>query len=223
MDSLDARPGRRWPLAAALVLLLLAGCSVTGGESAPTGSGDPGPTADAGPYMPPLDAGDPLPALEPGGWVNGPPPAADAPGVKLLVVDAWAHWCPFCRLAAPGLVRVHKKYADRGVVFVSVTNMTRLSVETYVKEYGITWPNGYLLPGKGMAALHVSSGQEKPRGYEIAPTVYLAGPDGRVRWSDRQGRFRHADVKDWERDLDAAIEAALAPPPDAPADQPDKR
>ena len=32
-------------------------------------------------------------------------------------------------------------------------------------------------------------------GYEIAPTLYLIGPDGIVRWTDQQARYRHTDPK----------------------------
>lgn len=161
-----------------------------------------------------LAVGDRLPPLTAQGWHNGPPPAADAPGVKLLVVDVWAAWCPLCREVAPGLVRLQARYADRGVKFVSLSNMAGPAVQDFVNEFSVSWPSGYGAPAETVAALGVSSGLPTP-GYEITPTVYLVGPDGRVRWSDQRGRYRHVQRDTWERNLDEAIRAALAGP--APA------
>jgi thiol-disulfide isomerase/thioredoxin len=182
---------------------------------------EPEPTVDAAsppegppppvPATPPLSPGDRLPPLTAAGWVNGPPPSLGAPGVRLLLVDLWGHWCPYCRFGAPELVRLHQKFAGRQVAFVSLTDMGRRPVTAFVEQFAVPWPSGYGAPAETVVALGAGSGMSTP-GYGVAPTVYLVGTDGRVRWTDNQGRFHHAASEAWGRELEAAIEAALAAP-----------
>jgi len=40
---------------------------------------------------------------------------------QYIVVDTWATWCIPCRQEFPELVALHRKYADKGVVVMSVT------------------------------------------------------------------------------------------------------
>lgn len=40
---------------------------------------------------------------------------------KVVMVDFWATWCPPCRKQFPHTVELAKKYADRGLVAVSVS------------------------------------------------------------------------------------------------------
>jgi thiol-disulfide isomerase/thioredoxin len=190
------------------LLILLAGCS-------PQPVGRPAP--EPPPFTPQpiagaLDVGDTLPALQAAGWVHGPPPARDSAGVKLMLVDVWAQWCPHCREGAPGLLRLHKKYADRGVAFVGISNMSKEAIELFVESCSIPWANGYNMPAELLPLFGASTG-ERLEGYAIAPVVYLIGPDGKIKWHDKQARFRHKKVNIWEEELDAAIEAALAANP----------
>jgi thiol-disulfide isomerase/thioredoxin len=157
----------------------------------------------------PLVAGDLLPALPAQGWINGSPPTFPMQKERLLVVDLWAQWCPYCRFSAPYLVRLYEKYSGRGVAFVSLTNMPRDTVEAFIKEHKVPWPNAYGVGMATIAAMGATNAMPTP-GYEVAPTLYLVGPDGRIRWCDRQGRYRHTEPKKWAGEVEEAIEAALA-------------
>jgi thiol-disulfide isomerase/thioredoxin len=160
----------------------------------------------------PLVIGDRMPKLEAEGWLNGDPPAPDAPGVRLVVVDAWGIWCPFCALTAPGQARLQNKYADQGVVFVSITNLEREVVEHYIGKHSVTWSNGYGASAQMIAALGAGSGMPGPSDYEVAPTLYLVGPDGRIRWVDGRGRAHFQEPSEWEKLVDDAIKDALTTP-----------
>jgi thiol-disulfide isomerase/thioredoxin len=167
------------------------------------------------PATPALKAGDKLPPLVVEGWLNGMPPTLGTTGMRILVVDLWANWCPLCRQGAPDLVGLFKKYADRGVAFVSLTNMPQDAVARFVDEFHIAWPNGYGAGPDAVAALGAGTGMGMP-GYGVAPALYLVGPDVRIMWSDDRARYRHVESAKWHKDIEQAIEAALAKPP-APA------
>ena len=191
----------------AFLALLAAGCSQPVSNPAP----EP-PKYSPQPFTGALVVGDKLPPLRAAGWLNGPAPVPGAAGAKLLLVDLWGNWCPFCREGAPGLVRLYKKYADRGVAFVSVTNSPKAGVEQFIENYSIPWPNGYDMPVESLPELGASSGLNM-EGYAVAPVVYLLGADGKILWNDNQARLRHKESKAWEQELDAAIEAALGKNP----------
>jgi thiol-disulfide isomerase/thioredoxin len=194
-------------------LVLGIGC---GRVDEPSAAGEvPAPAQGPEPLVntPVLSKGDRLPPLTAAGWINGPAPSADGPGVKLLFVDLWSNWCPFCRSGAPELVRIQQKFADRGVAFVSLTCMDREAVASFVEQFGVRWSSGFGATPEVVLSLGVPAGSSiaKP-GHEIAPTIYLVGPDGRIRWTDRQARFHHTEAGGWGRELEAAIEEALATP-----------
>lgn len=212
------RQARDRGLAALIVAALLAvagGCdrpAPSPGHEPPTAAGPAPAVMSSVPKTPALRPGDMLPPLTAEGWINGPPPSPGAPGVRLLVVDVWALWCPYCRQGAPGLVGVFHKFSGRGVAFVSLTNLWRDTTAQFVEEFGLTWPNGYGATSETIVALGAGSGMLMP-GYGVAPTLYLVGPDGKVVWSDEQARFRHAESAKWRQDVERAIETALSKDP----------
>jgi thiol-disulfide isomerase/thioredoxin len=209
--------GWRFPVPAARRLapgvLVLSACLGCGEAGKPTAPEEPEHRLRAsGVATPALKVGDVLPPLQAAGWVNGTPSAHDAPGVRLLVVDAWGAWCPFCQQATPNLVRVYEKYSGQGVAFVSISNVDRGLVESRVRRHSIKWPNGYGAAAQMIADLGAASGMPGPAVYEVAPTLYLVGPDGLIRWVDGRGRHLHQDAQAWERKVDAAIAEALSSP-----------
>jgi thiol-disulfide isomerase/thioredoxin len=205
----------RLPASAALAALLAAGCGPADPPARPAPAATPDSLLVPVEATPPLKPGDALPPLVAAGWVNGPPPAVGAPGQALLVVDVWALWCPYCQTNGPALARLQRKYADRGVQFVGVTNTPEGGVRAYCERTGAAWPNGYGMPAEGTAALGAGTGITAP-GQQVAPIVYLVGPDGKVRWTDQRARMRHQGPVGWEKELDEAIAAALAPPAATP-------
>jgi thiol-disulfide isomerase/thioredoxin len=217
--ALSPAPATRGILVAAIagLLIITGACDRPGEPSPPADSvSNPAPALPAiVPATPALKAGDKLPALAAEGWVNGTPPSPSAPGVRLLVVDVWALWCPYCKQGAPGLVGLFQKYSARGVAFVSLTNMSREATTQFAEQFGLTWPNGYGATAETIAALGAGSGLGMP-GYGVAPTLYLVGPDGKILWSDEQARFHHTDSAKWRQDVERAIDTALtkdsAPP-----------
>ncbi|HEV3339135.1 MAG TPA: TlpA disulfide reductase family protein [Pirellulales bacterium] len=140
-----------------------------------------------------IAAGDPFPHLDPKGWLNGPRilPAESPSGIT--VIDVWNELCTVCHEAAPGLLRLHEKYAPRGVNFVGLTSRSKFHAESFVGQQHIKWPNGY-----GIQWLR-----------SAAPQVFLVDREGKILWCDERLRHRHQADR-FLRELDEAIDHALA-------------
>ena len=83
------------------------------------------------------EIGDPAAPLAVAEWVKGSPiTLAEAKGKKILVVEFWATWCPPCRTSIPHLTELQKKYRDKDVVFIGVTDEAAAVVKPFVKKMG---------------------------------------------------------------------------------------
>ncbi len=105
------------------------------------------------------------------------------------------------------------------MAFVSLTDAPRDSAEQFARIFSIPWPCGYEAPREAVARWGAyDASRSLPDSYsgrELSPTLYLLGPDGRVLWCDSRGRMQHGvDPAIREGKLEAAIERALASPPD---------
>ena len=169
-----------------LVLMgILIGC---GGNGEPRRGGGRAPGA-AG-----LAVGKKAPPLEAELWINGDEPTAESLQGKVIVVDAWAHWCGPCRKVAPHLVKISEKYKDRDVVFLGLTPdapAIRDRCEEFIRSTGITWVNG----------LGARRTLEKLDCHYF-PSLWVIGKDGKIAWS-----------MELDTDIEQGIDEALAAEP----------
>ena len=65
---------------------------------------------------------------------------------KPMIVEFWATWCPPCRASIPHLNEVYKKYKDKGLVVVGITDENDNLVEKFMKqvpmEYSVAQDKG---------------------------------------------------------------------------------
>ncbi len=64
---------------------------------------------------------------------------------KVVLLDFWATWCGPCKQSVPELVRIQKKYGDKGltVLGVSVDTAARTDDEQlkkFIRKFGINYP-----------------------------------------------------------------------------------
>jgi thiol-disulfide isomerase/thioredoxin len=55
---------------------------------------------------------------------------------KIVLVNFWATWCPPCRKEMPDLDAIYKKYADQGLVILSISDESMLKVGPFIESAG---------------------------------------------------------------------------------------
>ncbi len=91
---------------------------------------------------------------------------------KVILVNAWATWCPPCVLEMPGFQRVYEDYKDQGftVLGISRDQGSPDLVRAFLKQKNITYP----------VAMAWQTGLS---GFEVStlPTSFLIGKDGTIK------------------------------------------
>ena len=93
---------------------------------------------------------------------------------KVVVLNVWATWCGPCRIEIPAFQGLHEDTAGEGdvVVLGLATDVEGARVvEPFLRERGVTYPNG-LLDRETRRALG---------GITATPTTFVIGRDGVVR------------------------------------------
>ena len=163
-------------LPAAVILLLLAGCSADplaaqyeSGTNQNYISGDGTLTVIA-----PDDRGDPI-AFETQTDAGEPVTSADYEG-EVVVINFWYAACPPCRVEAPDLEALHQEFDGEGASFLGVN--VRDQAETaagFEKEFGITYPS--VIDTNDGTMLLAFAGTVAPN---AVPTTLVIDKQGRV-------------------------------------------
>jgi thiol-disulfide isomerase/thioredoxin len=121
---------------------------------------------------------------------------------KLVIVDAWATWCGPCMKNFPHLVEMHEKYADKGLVAVSLSlddadNAKKVTAATaFLKDKHATFTNLILNERTDDAFEKLNIG--------AIPAVFLYTPDGkelkRFTLDDVDKLFTYEQVEAYVKD-----------------------
>lgn len=82
------------------------------------------------------ELGDAAPELKVTKWVKGEPVKVAGDDDKVYVVEFWATWCGPCKTSIPHLTELQKKFAEKGVVIIGVTDEKEGVVNQFVKKQG---------------------------------------------------------------------------------------
>jgi cytochrome c biogenesis protein CcmG/thiol:disulfide interchange protein DsbE len=136
-----------------------------------------------------------LAILRPGNWGNPPgsikPPSArkEMPDFTLrdvasgnpwqlsahrgdvVLVNFWASWCEPCRAETPGLIRIARSYAPKGVAIagISMDSGGTAPVRKFIQDFRVNYP--LLMPDKKFALARV---------VDSLPTTFLMDRQGRI-------------------------------------------
>ncbi len=81
-----------------------------------------------------LQVGSAAPGLDVKKWFNGD--AATIQQGKTYVVEFWATWCGPCKKSIPHLNAMHKKFADKGLIIIGVSDEGPETVSGFLTQQG---------------------------------------------------------------------------------------
>lgn len=113
---------------------------------------------------------------------------------KVVLLDFWASWCPNCRRAHPGMVRLYDQFKERGLVFIGIS----------IDKDKNKWINAIKKDRLSYLQVNDPEGWEAPTaanfGVEAIPATFLI---------DREGKI--ILVNGTKSSLSAAIDKLLSP------------
>jgi len=128
---------------------------------------------------PATQLGDAAPALQVARWVKGKPVDLKAGrGKQVFVIEFWATWCPPCRKAIPHLSEIQKKYKDKGVVVVGITEEEPDVVQPFVKEAGDNMAYTIAVDRDGA----MDKAYMEAFGIDGIPHAFIVDREGRIAW-----------------------------------------
>ena len=81
--------------------------------------------------------GSKAPKLQIQHWIKGNPVDINkADEKKIHVIEFWATWCGPCRTSIPHLTELQKKYKNKGVTVIGITDEQKQTVERFVRRQG---------------------------------------------------------------------------------------
>lgn len=123
--------------------------------------------------------GDPAAPLRIAEWIKGKPISLDeAKGKQILVVEFWATWCGPCRVSIPHLTELQKKYRDRDVVIIGVSDEKASVVKPFVEKYGDKMDYTVVADDQRQT----SAGYMEAYGQGGIPHAFIVDKQGRVVW-----------------------------------------
>ena len=104
---------------------------------------------------------------------------------KPMILEFWATWCPPCRQSIPHLNEVYKKYKDKGLEIVGVTDEDRSTVRSFIKDLPIDYHIG----------LDDRNKLGKDFGVTGIPHAMLINKEGKIVWEGHPMSLKDSDIE----------------------------
>ena len=109
-------------------------------------------------------------------WIKGGP--VELKKDTISVVEFWATWCPPCRVSIPHLTKLQKKFKDKKVTFIGISNESVDKVKPFVKDKGDVMD--YVVAVDPQPK--ISDGYMKAYKQRGIPTAFIVDKQLRVVW-----------------------------------------
>ncbi|KND01304.1 uncharacterized protein SPPG_03113 [Spizellomyces punctatus DAOM BR117] len=128
--------------------------------------------------------GQPLPTISGLLFVKGEPVqiSASAPEghKRVLVIEFWATWCGPCRQVFPHLSELQRKYRDKDVYFIGITDENdENKIRSFVNSQGSSMDYTVAIDAQHDARNKLFI----PSGARGIPHVFLVDTNGRIAWA----------------------------------------
>lgn len=100
---------------------------------------------------------------------------------KVVLVNFWATWCPPCRKEIPDLEALYKRFKDRGLVVLGISDEAAAKVQPFARKAKINYPV-LLDPGRKVNKLYSVAG---------IPMSFVYNRDGKLVAESMDMRTRH--------------------------------
>jgi thiol-disulfide isomerase/thioredoxin len=99
---------------------------------------------------------------------------------RVVVVEIWASWCPFCKRQNPLLQQLYEEQGGRGLEFLTFSiDREPAKARAYLTENKYTFP----------AAMATAQSDKWFGPREGLPEVYVVGRDGRIVFKESKEMF----------------------------------
>lgn len=166
------RHRRTTSVLAALLLLVLAGCS----DDVGGGSGDSGFVSGKGIITRLAVEDRERPGEVSGKTLEGEPISLEDFAGKTVVLNVWGSWCAPCRSEAPDLAAASKELADLDVVFLGINSrdLDKAAAQAFQRRFEVPYPSIYDQKGETLLAFR---GTLSPN---AIPSTVVVDAEGRV-------------------------------------------
>ncbi len=111
-------------------------------------------------------------------WVKGSPVETFKKG-SVYVVEFWATWCGPCRVSIPHLTEVQKKYKDKNVTIIGISNETSDKVKPFVEKMGDNMNYTIAIDTNGNA----DKAYMEAFGAQGIPTAFIVDQNSTIVWT----------------------------------------
>jgi len=143
-----------------------------------------------------LQIGDAAPPLSISKWAkNGPVDLSEGKGKNVYVVEFWATWCTPCLKSIPHLSELQRKYKDKNLVIVGITDEAMTKVKPFIDKMGAQMDYTVAIDKDEQTY----NAYMKPFDVDGVPEAFIVDKEGRLVW--------HGEHME---ELDRALEQVLA-------------
>lgn len=123
-----------------------------------------------------IKLGGPAPQLKGLKWVKGGP--VEFKKGNVYIVEFWATWCGPCRVSIPHLTEVQKKYKDKNVYVIGISDETIDKVKPFVEKMGDKMDYNIAIDAENSANNNYMSAFNQ----NGIPTAFIIDKQTRIVW-----------------------------------------